>query len=295
MAILTRAEIEAYYLDGAFPSESNFNDFIDSAKFEGDPLFYASNMWADYAANIGTKIPLQPWLGSKRIMMMFPAPASTTPTILGFSGISATGTLTTAAWAATTFRQQMARTLYRSAGTAGQTASWRANHESFFWRGDAAGRGGFTVSFRFSIPAQPSGYLFFCGLRNSSATPGATTDPSTLVDLVGLGKDSADTTLQFLHNDNVGNCTKVNTGLTPSTDTFYQLIIHCEPNGTVVYFVLRNVETGSIVSSHTSITTNLPLITTSAGLMRPIQFISNNATASAVDCEMAGFYGEANN
>jgi hypothetical protein len=37
------------------------------------------------------------------------------------------------------------------------------------------------------------------------------------------------------------------------------------------------------------------LITTSAGLMRPIQFISNNATASAVDCEMAGFYGEANN
>jgi hypothetical protein len=295
MSVETRTQIKTYFQTGDKPTEAQFINLIDSTKFEGDPLHYVDSMWADYAATVGDKYPLQVGLMNKRIMMMFPAPASTTPTILGFSAITSTGTLTSGAFAITTFRQQMARTLYRSASTAGSTASWRANHDSFFWRGDAANRGGFTVSFKFSIPAQPSGYLFFCGLRNSSATPSATADVSNLVDCVGIGKDSGDTTLQFLHNDNVGTCTKTDTTVTPSANTVYQFIMHCEPNGTVVYYVLRDLETRTIVASHTSATTNLPLITTSAGVMRPIHFISNNATAELVDCEMEGFYGEAFN
>jgi hypothetical protein len=295
MSIELRSQLKTYFETGDKPTQAQMINLLDTTYMDEDMLRYKGDAFTDFANKIGASaIPLQPHLMNRRITMLIPSPEGTNPIMIGFSAISSVVTITGPTMALTNYRTQSVRLLYRSSATAGNVAHWRPNSLSAFWRGDAANRGGFTVSFKFSIPAQPSGYLFFAGMRNSSATPGATTEVSTFTDAVGIGKDSGDTTLQFLHNDNVSTCTKVDTGVTPSTDTVYQLIMHCESNGSTIYYVLIDLDTKTIVASH-SATTNLPLNTTSAGFMRPIQFISNNAQAVAVDCETQGFYGEAHN
>jgi hypothetical protein len=293
MSIESRAILKGYFQTGDTPSQSQFENLLDTVFMDEDMLRYKSDAWTDFVTKIGVgNIPVQPHLSSKRITAIIPAHEGSTATLIGFTALSTTGTITAPTWAATNYLTQRVRLLYRSAAGAGSTAHWRTNSALGFWRGDAAGRGGFTVFIQFSIPAQPSGYIFFCGLRGSSAAIGATTEASSLLDCLAIGKDSGDTTLQFMHNDNVGSCTKVDTGLTPATDTMYKLILHCEPNGSTVYCVLVDMQDNTVKATH-SIVSGFPV--SGSGVTRPFLHISNNATASAVDCESGGFYGEAFN
>lgn len=107
-------------------------------------------------------------------------------------------------------------------------------------------------------------------------------EPSTRGSCVLLGKDTGDTNMQIMHNDNVGTCTKVDLGsnfpaTTNNTDV-YRLELFCFPVGTAIYYRVTRLNTGNVYES--VITTNYPLNNA------PLLFIlhrNNSSTALAVD------------
>jgi len=80
----------------------------------------------------------------------------------------------------------------------------------------------------------------------------ANVDPSTLVNIIGVGCDAGETTLSMMHNDGAGTATKVALGAnfpanTQSVDV-YELVLYCDPNGSVVGYRVTRLNTGHTTS-----------------------------------------------
>jgi hypothetical protein len=80
-------------------------------------------------------------------------------------------------------------------------------------------------------------------------------EPSAMTDIAAFGKDAADTTWQFMHNDGTGTATKVNTTITITDDKLLEFFIFCPPNGSTIYWELRDLEAPSTATG--SVTTDL--------------------------------------
>lgn len=127
-----------------------------------------------------------------------------------------------------------------------------------FWRGDAAGLGGFFYAFRGGVAdLAASNSRFMMGLHPYPDT--TNNDISAKTNLLCFGKDAADTTWQFMHNDGSDTATKVNTTETVTADLVIEAFIYCPPNGSTVYWEFRDVETPSTQTG--SVTTDLPAST----------------------------------
>lgn len=129
------------------------------------------------------------------------------------------------------------------------------------WLGAVANAGGFSWKGRLGLPAAwLSTQSSWIGFRNDVTLPASGTNPSAFVNCLGFGHDPGDTTLQFMHNDGSGTCTKVScTGLTLNAKVAYNLEIHVEPNSSTVYFkatdIINNVSFSSFVNTNTPATT----------------------------------------
>ena len=120
-------------------------------------------------------------------------------------GTAANGTL-----AATNERTRRKRVRFSSAASANSSGGIRST-SAVGYRGDASGRGGFVCRMRFGLQTVPSGFRAFVGLIGAAAAPGATLDPSALTDMIGLGKDAADSAWSLMHNDSSGTAVKETT------------------------------------------------------------------------------------
>ena len=118
-----------------------------------------------------------------------------------------------------------------------------------------------------------------------SASTVAPTDvePSTLLNVVGLGWDAADANCQIMHNDGAGTCTKIDLGGSfpvPSADrtNVYRLEL-ISPRGMTqkVYYHVTNLTTD--VTAEGEITTNLPATSNS---LAPRGYMSAGGTSSVV-------------
>lgn len=105
----------------------------------------------------------------------------------------------------------------------------------------------------------------------------STNEPSSLVDCVGVALDSGETTLQIIHNDSTGACTKVSTGITAANGSVYYLRIQCNAGGTSITWTLNDLSTGAGATGVLS--TNLP---TSTQALIYEHAISNGAAGGAV-------------
>lgn len=145
-----------------------------------------------------------------------------------------------------------------------------------FQVGQGNGRGGFILVTRFAFSALPATRRWFVGVAaGGSAWTG---DPSTHVNLIGVGQDSGDTSPQFLRNDGAGTATKSSSGLaTVAINTIYELRILCDPLLTDAVLSLRRY-VGGVSSGFASTTasTNLPAVMTSGF------FYANNGSAGGV-------------
>ena len=202
------------------------------------------------------------------------------------------GTATTRNVANTSFFTMLRRTGVVSATSAG-SSSRTSNGQLQFMRGDAAGKGGFFAIFRFgcSDAATVTGARSFVGFAASSI---GNVDPSTILNMIGVGTDAGEANLSIMHNDGSGAATKVALGAnfpdhTLSVDA-YELVLFCAPNTSTVGYQVTRLNTGDVASG--SISTDLPSTTT---LMLP-QFLRNNgATALAVGQDVISFYVETEN
>lgn len=233
---------------------------------------------------------LQPHLAKNGWGSWKPTFTGTTISAIGGPALTATGTATSAPWAAASLHTRVQRVDYlvtaaattAVAGYRVAAATWRMA-DGFHWIFRTCPATGATVSTR----------RCFIGLAASTAAP-TDVNPSTLLNVLGLGYDAADTNWQVMVNDGTSTCTKIDTGLArPSSDrqTMYSTIIFSPPGGAWVGFRIVDEATGSFYES-AQISTNVPATTQN---LTPNCYASVGGTSSVVGLTFGGMWFDTDN
>lgn len=237
----------------------------------------------------GLDSTLQPHLARNGWSMWTPAFNATAISAIGNAALTATGTATAAAYAVTSLHTRSRRVDYlvttaattAVAGYRLSTATFRML-EGFHHVARVCPATGATVGTR----------RFFCGMANATAAP-TDVQPSSLLNILGVGYDAADTNWQVFTNDGAGTATKIDTGITrPSSDrqSIYSVSIFVPPGGTSATIQLIDEGTGQ--TFETTATTDIPSTTTT---MAPRAYASVGGTSSVVGLSLFSLYIETDN
>ena len=119
------------------------------------------------------------------------------------------------------------RSRYSNVVTTTNQVLGQRNTDAVFFRGAAAGQGGFFFYARCGFDTWTNGGRFFAGM--ATATTVISADPSALNNTVGFYVDAADNgAISFLTRDTAA--TKQSTGLTIVSGKGYDVFIFCKPN-----------------------------------------------------------------
>lgn len=225
----------------------------------------------------GLDTPYQPALFANNVAMLLPN-TGTTLTLWGMPN-TAVGTVSTPTITTTNLSTSMRRITVTSAGTANSASELRSV-APLVWRGNASGLGGFFYAARFNASSATANQRLFSGLTATTGATATTIAPSAIVNMVGVGWDSADANLQIMSNDASGTATKVDLGANfPANNTtaVYELILFAAANGSSVGYRVQRLDTAQFTSG--TITTDLP---TATSLLTHHQYMNNGGTAAAV-------------
>lgn len=228
----------------------------------------------DFDADWQTPTGGSTWFGSSK--MTYATALSQGSTLHQF-GISVlpVGTAVLAAPATTNVFTAQRRLAYRASASATAVAGFYHGNSNWLWRGNAANLGGFDCAIRWGAGEgmTNTSCRAFVGVSGVAGTP-TDVEPSTLLNIVGMGWDSADTNIQIMHNDGSGTATKVDLGASfpvPTVDStkVYEIEVSCAANGSSINYRVKDMGTGDETSG--SITTDLPSNTT---MMAPRGYVS---------------------
>jgi len=251
------------------------------AKKIGKPIFWLLSDKRVFSA-------IQHALFSKQIGYWFPAGNSTTVYAWGLA-IGTTGTATARNVATTNFASQLRRIAYVSGTSAGSSAGIRGSYLQW-WRGNASGLGGFLMATRFIISQVSTNCRWFVGMTaTTSALSNA--NPSTFTNIVGIGRDSGQTTIRVLYNDASGTASSIDLGSNfPATNTsaVYDFYLYTPSNGDRFYYYVRRLDVAYEASGE--LITDIPDKTQ---LLSPQLWINNGTDGSAVAIDICWLYMEA--
>lgn len=225
----------------------------------------------------GLDVPYQPALFANNVAMLLPS-TTTGVTTFGMPN-TAVGTISTPAITAGSLISSMRRMTVTSAATAPSASDLRSQ-APLVWRGNAAGLGGFFYASRFSVGSTTANQQLFSGLSSNTGAFATSGAPSSFTNTIGVGWDSADTTLQIMSNDASGSGTKVNLGSnfpSNSASAYYELILFAAANGSSVGYRVQRLDTGQTASG--TISTDLPA---SNLMLTHHQYMNNGGTAATV-------------
>lgn len=244
----------------------------------------------------GVSVFMQAHFGTTKIAMAQPAGGGTTVSTFGMAALGATGTATTLSVSTTNIYTQTRGVEYLVTTASTTAVAGFRNSSTQWWIGNAAGFGGFTFVCRWgpATGVSTSTHRAFVGLRGSGAAP-TDVQPSSLVNILGMGWDSADTNIQFLCNDGSGAASKVDLGTsfpvpTSNRSKVYEVQLFCAPNGTTVYWRVLDVGTGAVAQG--SVNTDIPANTI---LLTPLGYCSVGGTSSVVGIALFNLYLETDN
>jgi hypothetical protein len=237
---------------------------------------------------------LQVGLHGNAVFMLAPQSGTTAPTVWG-------GTITTAATmsvqqtiASANPWQATWRKRFQTSTTAGNASGMRTAYTQWF-RGNAAGFGGFFFRAQFGQNLNLNGGQKFVGLCASTAALATSAGAvAALVNMAGVGFDTTDASTGnwfFYRNDGSGTATKVDLGSTNAarnTTHGYDLVMFTPPNGTDLFVRITNLHNGATVLD-TSYNTDLPAV--NVGLAFKAE-VNNGAVAAADNIEVAKVYIE---
>lgn len=265
----------------------------------GGILLYSKSIAGRHMPKIigpaGIDTALQVGLHGNAVFMVAPASGTTAPTAWG-------GTLTTAATmsvqqtiASANPWQATWRKRFATSTTAGNLSGMRTAYVQWF-RGNAAGFGGFFFRAQFGQNINLNGAQAFVGLCASTGALATTAGAvGALVNMIGVGYDTTDASSgnwQLFRNDGSGTATKVDLGATNAarnTTHGYDLIIFCPPGAaTEIWVRIVNLHSGATVLD-TSYTTDLPAVNTGMAFKAEV---NNGAVAAAANLEVAKVYIE---
>jgi hypothetical protein len=184
-------------------------------------------------------------------------------------GVGWTGTLTLVAGPTSGYLNSLPRGTMTIATAAGmldrRTAVNFLNREAIW--------GGYHVHMRFGTPALPTDAKVFFGLSGTAAgTAFTNVNPSTFLNIFGVGKDQTDTALSVFSNDGTGAATKTalpNTGsLTNIANATFQVDIYTVPGGVDIGIRVQryNNADGATTVDELVIATDLPVAATYKGV-----------------------------
>lgn len=181
----------------------------------------------------------------------------------------------------TNFRTMMPRNQQTIATAAGMTEK-RASHTCCSRR--AVG-GGFRFETVFSIVAAVAGVRAFFGLSSANAAM-TNVDPSSLLNLIGFGKDTGDANFSLMSNDGAGVATKTvltNTGgRAAAIDSTFKLELWCDAGEAAINYQVTAISAAGVVAADRgTIAVDLPVIDT---LFVP-HLWTGNASATAATWE----------
>lgn len=241
---------------------------------------------------LGLDTSLQPLLARNKVGYATPQGNSTAVQTFGF-GVSSTGTATAANWATTSLHASMRRVDYLVTTAAATAVAGFRGAAQNFWRGNAAGLGGFHMVMRFA-PATGQATAtkrLFAGMRASAGAP-TDVNPSTLTHIIGVGHDNGDANLQLMVNDGTGTATKTDLGTSfavSSTDRakVYEVALFCPPNASFIRWEVTDITTGAVASGEE--TTDLPGNTLG---LNPYAYASVGGTSSVIGITLFSLYIE---
>jgi hypothetical protein len=267
---------------------------MPAAPAPGSVLLYgrtrATRNFLDIQNSNGRDYPVQPFLGSNKVVQWLPETTTTIRTV-GMP-LTSVGTVSTPTLASTSLAASMKRWRMTSAGTA-NAASENRSSTTQIWRGNAAGLGGFTFVTRINLTTLPALARGFFGLLSVTTAVAINQVPSTLTDCLGFAWDSSQTNFYFQHGDAVaGTATRVNLGVnfpTTNTTAVYTMYIYSAPNGSEIGYRCVRDDTGDIVEGSTGVSTDIPASTV---FFSPHLYMNNGGTNSACSFDCAGVYIE---
>jgi hypothetical protein len=140
--------------------------------------------------------------------------------------------------------------------------------------------GGGRGTFMFSLPTYAAGERMFVGYSTSNGVPSG--DPSAFLNSIatlGLGKDAADTTLQFMYASAGSVIQKVNTGITPNNEDVYRVTVYVSPSSNY-YIQLEVLNKNGTTVRVINPTAIVPAVGTKLVLL---QYLNNAATGVQVE------------
>ena len=168
-----------------------------------------------------------------------------------------------------------------TASTANTSAAYYLNTgtEVVYTGASQFGNGGIYNSW-FGLPTVTTAERVFVGFwAGGGAVPGASADPSALTNIVGIGKDAADTAISFYFNGSSGTATKIGTTVKLNANNVYTVTVFIPSNSTTMYVAFQVRTKTSITTYSTSATTKIP----AAGVgMQPYMWINTGTSASSV-------------
>ncbi len=245
----------------------------------------------------GFQTPLQPFLGQRCIGTWRPSSGAGAMVVNNMAGATVTGTATARTPASTNLFTSVRRLGVVSAAGAGSTAAVFAGSTlRQFWRGNAAGLGGFHAIFRFGISdaVLVNTANMIVGLMSGMPADVA---PSTLLNQIGVGVDSGDTELQF-YCAGAGAQARVSLGVNFPANTIsvdlYELAIFCAPNTTTLDVQVRRLNVPAQAPFTTQVTASGANAPANTQFLCPGVVRSNGGTAAAVALDLCEVYIETN-
>lgn len=284
-----------FVIDADYPCLVDTIGSTPVAPSNGSKLFAKFRAGRRMAAQVGPSgidYSFQPALFSGKIAWWTAMGNRATVSTINF-GNTTTGNVTARNVATTNLFSSTRRLGFVSNNGGGSSAGTRHAAQQFFLS-SAAGVGGFfyVVRFGMSSAATVSTQRTFVGLVGQTAVL-ANADPSTNLNILGFGVDSADSSFTFMHNNGAGVATKdALAGTFPARDlsvTVYEARIFVAPNSSIVYYSLEAIG-GSLYEGFAD--TDIPDVGT---LLSPQIWTNNGSTGVAVGIDVISQYIETDN
>jgi hypothetical protein len=210
--------------------------------------------------------------------------SGTAPAGLGLPWSSNGGTISHPATASTDFKTRNLRTRGATGTTAGTQSGGRVANSV------ANAVDGFIFEAGFGFSAASTNGAAFVGLASTTSALG-NVNPTTLLNLLGVGRDPTQTTLRLIRNDGSGVATATDLGAsypaTSTTATFYAAIYKgANPAGWS--YVIYRMDSQSVAPLAESFTTDIP----TSSILAPHYWVCNrtDATDNQIEILFARLY-----
>jgi hypothetical protein len=308
---LPAGKLDGTVIGGVDPSTGAFTDLtLTSGQLTvplSNPSAASAGTYDLFARSVGGRIMpafigpsaldsvLQPHIARNKIAHVSAAGNSTTITNVGTATLTATGTATAANVATTNIYTRMRLLEYLVTTAATTAVAGFTQPAAQYTLGGSSAFAGFHLVVRFgpSTGVTTGTRRLFVGMTNSTSAP-TDVNPSTLVNMVGVGYDAADTNMQIMHNDASGTATKIDLGASfprPAADRskMYELVLFSPPNGgSEINYSVTDLGTGAIASG-TIISADVPAVTT---LLAARGYSSVGGTSSVTGIALSSLYIE---